>query len=98
MLFICLLLSLKLFCECFVLGAMLGNHHTEMVQSGAIETFCLIKVTDYTVSNPSTGKKIICVTALTVIKTGAEVAVKLGNPVPLKSGPEQGQSKHIHPV
>ena len=63
-----------------------------MVTSNAIVQHCIIKVTDYTVSNPpNNGKKIICVTALTVIKNGAEVGSKLGNPVPLKSGAEQGQ-------
>lgn len=68
---------------------MLASHHTQMVQSGAITTHCLIKVNDYTISNPNTGKKVICITGLDVTKTGEEVGKKLGEPTQLKVGDQQ---------
>ena len=73
-------------------GAMLSSPFTSMVESKAITSNCLIKVTDYTLSTPSNSKKVLCITQLTVVKTGEEVGQKLGDPVPLKYGEQGGDA------
>lgn len=63
-----------------------------MVQSGAISANCLIKVTDYTLSVPNAGKKVLCIAGLTVLKTGEEVGQKLGDPTALRHGEQQNNT------
>ncbi|XP_067928736.1 replication protein A 70 kDa DNA-binding subunit-like [Watersipora subatra] len=65
-------------------NAMLAAQHSQMVQNKAITANCLIKVTDYTLSLPSVGKKVLCIAGLVVIKTGEEVGKRLGDPVAIK--------------
>ena len=64
---------------------MLAAQHSQMVQNKAITANCLIKVTDYTLSLPSVGKKVLCIAGLVVIKTGEEVGKRLGDPVAIKA-------------
>ena len=78
---------------------MLAAHHTQLVQSRAISDHCIIRVTDYTLSVPTVGKKVLCIAALTVLKTGDEVGHKLGSPTPIKHTDQQaataGESKKL---
>lgn len=72
----------------YTTDAMLAANYTPMVEDGRLGTNCLIKVQEYTISCANATKKVICVSQLTMVKTGEEVGDKLGDPVPFKQDAE----------
>ena len=64
--------------------AMLATQLNNLVADNVLEEFCVIRVNKYQCNNIQ-GKKVIIILELDILKSGASVGQKIGDPIPINN-------------
>ena len=64
--------------------AMLATQLNNLVSDNVLEEFCVIRVNKYQCNNIQ-GKKVIIILELDILKSGASVGQKIGDPIPINN-------------
>ena len=64
--------------------AMLATQLNNLVADNVLEEFCIIRVNKYQCNNIS-GKKVIIILELDILKSGASIGRKIGDPIPINN-------------
>ncbi|XP_021943211.1 replication protein A 70 kDa DNA-binding subunit isoform X2 [Folsomia candida] len=75
--------------------AMLATQLNHMIPDGQLDNFCVIRA-DKIVSNAVSEKRVLIILELTVLATGTEMKVKIGNPVQFVEGGSASQADTSH--